>query len=184
MRVRQAHHVEQALNAAVLAVAAVQRVEHDVGLGFAERGDECGHVVRHVNLVDLEAALRKRGRGGAAGDKDAITARIRAIRAEREDSQPTQARTGGSTFANPPGGKAWQLIDAAGCRGQAVGGAQVSPKHTNFLINIGTATATELEALGEEVRAKVKAKSGVDLHWEIRRIGLPLGDPKALVKPS
>ncbi len=143
--------------------------------------EQMGFAYRHSDIGDdwifVGAELN-----GALGDKDAITARIRAIRAEREDSQPTQARTGGSTFANPPGHKAWQLVDAAGFRGQTLGGAQVSPKHTNFLINTGTATATELETLGEEVRAKVKAQAGIDLHWEIRRIGLPLGHPNALVQ--
>lgn len=143
-------------------------------MGFAYRHTEIGE-----DWVFLGAELK-----GVAGDKDAITARIRAIRAEREDSQPTQARTGGSTFANPPGCKAWELVDAAGCRGMMRGGAQVSPKHTNFLINTGTATATELEALGEEVRARVKAQSGVDLQWEIRRIGVGLDHPKALVKST
>ena len=117
---------------------------------------------------------------GTPGDQDAITARIREIRAEREESQPTQARTGGSTFANPPGHSAWKLVDEAGCRGLTRGGAQVSPKHTNFLINPGAATATDLESLGEDVRARVKAASGIDLHWEIRRIGFAPDHPKAL----
>ena len=113
--------------------------------------------------------------GGQPGDKDAITERMRTIRAEREQSQPTQARTGGSTFANPPGHKAWALIDAAGCRGLTRGGAQVSEKHCNFLINTGTATAADIEGLGEEVRRRVFEASGVTLAWEIRRIGVPSG---------
>ena len=117
---------------------------------------------------------------GIAGDRHEIAARIRAIRSERELSQPTQARTGGSTFANPPGVKAWALIDAAGCRGLTVGGAQVSPKHTNFLINTGTATATDLETLGETVRRRVKEHAGIDLTWEIRRIGVARNDDRAL----
>jgi UDP-N-acetylmuramate dehydrogenase len=95
------------------------------------------------------------------------------IQAAREASQPIRARTGGSTFANPPGHKAWQLIDAAGCRGLVRGGAQVSEKHTNFLINTGDATAAEIEGLGEEVRRRVFEASGVTLEWEIRRIGRP-----------
>jgi UDP-N-acetylmuramate dehydrogenase len=95
------------------------------------------------------------------------------IRLAREASQPIRARTGGSTFANPEGGKAWELIDVAGCRGLRVGGAMVSELHCNFLINTGTATARDLEALGEEVRRRVLDTSGVALRWEIRRIGEP-----------
>ncbi len=90
---------------------------------------------------------------------------------KREDTQPVHTRTGGSTFANPPGHQAWQLIDRAGCRGLVRGGAMVSEKHTNFLINTGNATAADLEALGEEVRRRVQECSGVMLEWEIRRIG-------------
>ncbi len=119
---------------------------------------------------------------GTPGNQDAITARIREIRAEREQSQPTQARTGGSTFANPPGSKAWALVDAAGCRGLVRGGAQISHKHANFLINTGTATAADLEGLGEEVRKRVKDHSGVELVWEVRRIGVAADDPAALLR--
>lgn len=110
---------------------------------------------------------------GEAGDRTEIQARMDEIQAAREDSQPIRSRTGGSTFANPEGHKAWQLIDAAGCRGLVVGDAQVSEQHCNFLINRGNATATDLETLGETVRERVKASSGVELRWEIRRIGLP-----------
>jgi UDP-N-acetylmuramate dehydrogenase len=103
------------------------------------------------------------------------------IRAAREASQPVRARTGGSTFRNPTSSesslKAWELIDAAGCRGLVRGGAQVSEKHCNFLLNTGTATAADIEGLGEEVRARVRAMSGVDLHWEIRRIGIAAKEP-------
>jgi UDP-N-acetylmuramate dehydrogenase len=106
----------------------------------------------------------------APGDQLAIARRINEIDAARADSQP-RSRTGGSTFANPPGHKAWELIDRAGCRGLKVGGAQVSEKHTNFLINTGDATAADIEALGEEVRRRVFAQSSVQLEWEIRRIG-------------
>jgi very-short-patch-repair endonuclease len=94
------------------------------------------------------------------------------IAAAREASQPLRSKTGGSTFKNPPGEKAWALVDAAGCRGLTVGGAQVSEKHTNFLINTGAATGADIEALGEEVRARVKAQSGVELEWEIQRVGV------------
>jgi UDP-N-acetylmuramate dehydrogenase len=90
----------------------------------------------------------------------------------RFDSQPVRSRTGGSTFANPEGGKAWELIDAAGCRGLRVGGAMVSEQHCNFLINTGNASAADIEALGEEVRRRVRKSSGVELRWEIRRIGV------------
>jgi len=110
---------------------------------------------------------------GTIGDPLEIGRRMAEIQAAREESQPVRARTGGSTFANPPGHKAWQLIDEAGCRGLQRGGAMVSEKHANFLINTGNATAADLEALGEEVRARVLAKTGITLEWEIRRIGRP-----------
>jgi UDP-N-acetylmuramate dehydrogenase len=96
------------------------------------------------------------------------------IQAAREASQPIRSRTGGSTFANPSGHKAWELIDRAGCRGLTRGGAQVSEKHANFLINTGNATAADLEGLGEEVRRRVFEKSGIVLDWEIKRVGRPL----------
>jgi UDP-N-acetylmuramate dehydrogenase len=107
-----------------------------------------------------------------------IAARMAEIRAAREATQPLRARTGGSTFRNPDGQKAWELIDAAGCRGLTRGGAQVSEKHCNFLINTGGATAADIEGLGEEVRRRVLAATGVTLHWEIRRIGMPAGKPE------
>ena len=110
---------------------------------------------------------------GVAAERDAIQQRMAQIQSEREASQPIRARTGGSTFANPPGHKAWELIDRAGCRGLTRGGAMVSEKHTNFLINTGTATAADIEGLGEEVRRRVFEKFGVTLEWEIRRIGRP-----------
>lgn len=112
---------------------------------------------------------------GKAGDKLAIARRMSEIQEAREQSQPIRAKTGGSTFANPPGRKAWQLIDEAGCRGIRRGGAMISDKHANFLINTGDATAADIEALGEEVRARVLAKSGITLEWEIRRVGVPAG---------
>jgi UDP-N-acetylmuramate dehydrogenase len=109
---------------------------------------------------------------GYVGVSAEITKRMDNIRNERELNQPMRTPTGGSTFKNPPSVKAWKLIDAAGCRGLIRGGAQVSNKHCNFLINTGSATATDLEGLGEEVRRRVLAKSGENLEWEIRRIGL------------
>lgn len=117
---------------------------------------------------------------GEPGDPTAIAARLEEIRDQREASQPIRTRTGGSTFANPEGHSAWKLVDAAGCRGLTLGGAQVSEKHTNFLINTGTATAADLEALGEEVRRRVKDASGIELRWEIRRVGVPADHPDAI----
>ena len=110
---------------------------------------------------------------GTPGDPAAIAAEMDEITAKRETTQPVKSRTGGSTFKNPPGHKAWQLIDAAGCRGLVIGDAQVSELHCNFLINRGDATAADIENLGEEVRRRVKDNSGVTLEWEIKRIGVP-----------
>jgi UDP-N-acetylmuramate dehydrogenase len=107
-----------------------------------------------------------------------IAARMAEIKTTREASQPVRARTGGSTFRNPDGMKAWELIDTAGCRGLVRGGAMVSEKHCNFLINTGSATAADIEGLGEEIRRRVVAATGVTLEWEIRRIGLPAGKPE------
>ncbi len=109
---------------------------------------------------------------GAPGDRKAIAAEMDKITESREATQPIKSRTGGSTFKNPPGHKAWQLIEAAGCRGLVVGGAQVSEMHCNFLLNLGGATAADIETLGETVRRRVKETSGVDLEWEIKRIGV------------
>ena len=109
---------------------------------------------------------------GAEGDRDEIKAHMDEITAAREASQPIRSRTGGSTFKNPEGEKSWQLIDAAGMRGFAIGPAKVSEMHCNFLINEGGATAAEIEQLGETVRARVKENSGIDLHWEIKRVGV------------
>jgi UDP-N-acetylmuramate dehydrogenase len=145
--------------------------------------DEKGNKIR-LSSVEMDFVYRK-ARGAAdglifvevvfEGTKDepaAIRARMEELSANREASQPIKSKTGGSTFKNPPGHKAWQLIDEAGCRGLMLGAAQVSEKHTNFLINTGDATASELEALGEEVRRRVKEKSGVTLEWEIKRVGV------------
>ncbi len=109
---------------------------------------------------------------GTRDDPAMVRARMDKLVADREASQPVKTRTGGSTFKNPPGHKAWQLIDEAGCRGLMHGAAQVSQLHCNFLINTGDATAADIEALGEEVRARVRAKSGVELEWEIKRVGV------------
>nr|WP_306296480.1 UDP-N-acetylmuramate dehydrogenase [Acidomonas methanolica] len=131
-----------------------------------------GFSYRHSALPDGAIVLRARFRA-RKGDPDVIRAHIADIRAARDASQPTRSRTGGSTFANPDGHKAWELIDAAGCRGLRIGDAQVSEKHCNFLLNLGAATSAELEELGETVRARVKARSGVALRWEIKRLGKP-----------
>jgi UDP-N-acetylmuramate dehydrogenase len=131
---------------------------------------ELHYTYRHSELPDqaivVSATLR-----GFPGDPKVIGAEMDRIAAEREASQPLRSRTGGSTFKNPPGKKAWQLVDEAGCRGLTMGGAQVSEKHCNFLLNLGSATSADIEVLGEEVRARVKAHSGVTLDWEIQRVG-------------
>jgi UDP-N-acetylmuramate dehydrogenase len=139
---------------------------------------ELGFGYRHSALpggwIAISAMLR-----GAPGDERAIRARMMAIKAEREASQPMRVATGGSTFKNPPGHRAWQLIDAAGCRGLRHGHAMVSDKHCNFLINTGDGTAAELEELGEIVRARVLAASGIALEWEIHRVGRAIPDLEA-----
>jgi UDP-N-acetylmuramate dehydrogenase len=116
-------------------------------------------------------SARFRGRIAAA---EAIRARMNEVQTHRETAQPIREKTGGSTFKNPPGNSAWKLIDAAGCRGLRVGGAQVSEMHCNFLINTGSATGHDIETLGETVRTRVKENSGIELHWEIKRIGIPV----------
>jgi UDP-N-acetylmuramate dehydrogenase len=129
---------------------------------------------RHAMLPVGTVVARARFRA-QPGDPDAIAERMNQIRVSREATQPIRSRTGGSTFRNPPDMKAWELIDAAGCRGLIIGGAQVSEKHCNFLLNLGEATAADLENLGEEVRRRVLETSGVMLEWEIKRIGKKLG---------
>jgi UDP-N-acetylmuramate dehydrogenase len=132
--------------------------------------DQLGYTYRHSEVpegaVVVEATFR-----GTPGDPEAIGAEMDAIARAREESQPLRSRTGGSTFKNPPGHKAWALVDAAGCRGLTIGGAQVSEKHCNFLLNLGSATSAEIEALGEEVRRRVEAKTHIKLEWEIQRVG-------------
>lgn len=130
------------------------------------------YTYRHSELPEgaIVVGARFKGRGGQPED---IQAEMDRISASREASQPLRSKTGGSTFKNPDGHKAWQLVDEAGCRGMTLGGAQVSEKHTNFLLNLGDATSADIEALGEEVRRRVKDKSGVALEWEIQRVGRP-----------
>jgi UDP-N-acetylmuramate dehydrogenase len=130
-----------------------------------------GYTYRHSDTpegaVVVEALFQ-----GVPGDTAAIGSEMDRIAEEREASQPLRSRTGGSTFKNPPGTRAWQLIDAAGCRGLQIGDAQVSEKHCNFLLNLGNASASDIEALGEEVRRRVREHSGVELEWEIQRVGV------------
>ena len=136
-------------------------------LSLADMGFSYRHSAVDDSWIFLAATLR-----GRPGSSREIAARMEEIRLSREETQPTRARTGGSTFANPSGHSAWKLIDAAGCRGLVVGGAQVSEKHCNFLLNLGDATAAHIEDLGEEVRRRVRDNSGVELRWEIQRIGV------------
>jgi UDP-N-acetylmuramate dehydrogenase len=133
---------------------------------------DMGYTYRHCSVAD-DVIFTQALFQGRPGDPAAIAAEMNIITESREATQPIKSRTGGSTFKNPPGKKAWQLIDAAGCRGLTVGGAQVSELHCNFLINLGEATAADIETLGETVRARVKETSGVELEWEIKRIGVP-----------
>jgi UDP-N-acetylmuramate dehydrogenase len=143
--------------------AGTVRTYTNAGMGFTYR--HCGVP---EDVIFTEALFE-----GAPGDPAAIAAEMDKITQARETTQPVKSRTGGSTFKNPPGHKAWALIDAAGCRGLVVGDAQVSELHCNFLINRGNATAADIEGLGEEVRRRVKENSGVTLEWEIKRIGNP-----------
>jgi len=138
------------------------RTMKNADFGFSYR-----HSAAPADLVYTQATFR-----GAPGDAKKIAAEMEQITEARESTQPIKSRTGGSTFKNPPGQKAWQLIDAAGCRGLVIGDAQVSEMHCNFLINRGNATAADIEKLGEEVRRRVKENSGVALEWEIVRIGV------------
>ena len=134
--------------------------------------EDFGYTYRHSQappgMIWIEAVFQ-----GWPDDPAAIEARMAEITARRETTQPIREKTGGSTFKNPPGQSSWKLVDAAGWRGKAYGGAMFSPLHANFLINTGEATAADLEGLGEAVRADVKAKLGIELEWEIKRIGRP-----------
>jgi UDP-N-acetylmuramate dehydrogenase len=133
--------------------------------------DRLGYTYRHSEVPDGSVVVEGTFRG-TPGKPDAIGAEMDAIARAREESQPLRSRTGGSTFKNPAGHKAWALIDAAGCRGLQLGGAQVSEKHCNFLLNLGSATSADIEALGEEVRRRVAAKTNISLEWEIQRVGV------------
>jgi UDP-N-acetylmuramate dehydrogenase len=135
----------------------------------ADMGFSYRHSRAPADVIFVDALFQ-----GRPGEREKIQAEMDRVTEAREAAQPIREKTGGSTFKNPPGGKAWQLIDAAGCRGLVVGGAQVSEMHCNFLINRGAATAADVEGLGEEVRRRVRENSGVELEWEIKRIGVTL----------
>jgi UDP-N-acetylmuramate dehydrogenase len=134
--------------------------------------EDFGYTYRHseapVDIIWVQAVFQ-----GRPDEPEAVQARIAEITARRETTQPIREKTGGSTFKNPPGHSSWKLVDEAGWRGKLYGGAMFSDLHSNFMINTGTATAADLEGLGEAVRADVKARTGIDLHWEIKRIGTP-----------
>jgi UDP-N-acetylmuramate dehydrogenase len=146
----------------------VARSGEIVTLSHADMGFSYRNSAASTHDIVFTSALFQ----GRKGDQAAILAEMDRVTAAREAAQPIKERTGGSTFKNPEGGKAWQLIDAAGCRGLRRGGAQVSEMHCNFLINTGGATAADIEGLGEEVRRRVKEKSGFELQWEIKRLGI------------
>lgn len=154
-------------------------VEAEIVLRSGERKtlalDALGFTYRHSELPEGAIVVAATFRGYPE-EPAAIQAEMDRIATAREQSQPLRSKTGGSTFKNPPGEKAWELVDRAGCRGFSMGGAQVSEKHTNFLINTGTATSADIEALGEEVRRRVKAQTGIALEWEIRRVGRTQGE--------
>jgi UDP-N-acetylmuramate dehydrogenase len=153
---------------ALIEARAVDRAGRVHVLSNADMGFGYRHCGAPDDFIFTQAVFR-----GERGDPAAIAAEMDKITQAREATQPVKSRTGGSTFKNPPGHKAWQLIDAAGCRGLRIGDAQVSELHTNFLINLGQATAADIEALGETVRRRVKESSGIDLEWEIKRVGTP-----------
>jgi UDP-N-acetylmuramate dehydrogenase len=151
----------------LVAARGVDRAGRIIGFTNADMHYTYRHCGAPDGVIFTEAVFQ-----GRPGDPAVIATEMDKITESREATQPIKSRTGGSTFKNPPGHKAWQLVDAAGCRGLQVGGAQVSPMHCNFLINLGGATAADIETLGETVRARVKETSGVDLDWEIKRIGV------------
>jgi UDP-N-acetylmuramate dehydrogenase len=153
------------LSEVLVSAEAIDRGGHRHKADVAQMGFSYRHSDAPADWIFTSARFK-----ATPGDQVAIARRIAEIDGARTESQP-RSRTGGSTFVNPPGHKAWELIDRAGCRGLRIGGAPVSEKHTNFLINTGDATAADIESLGEEVRRRVLEKTGVRLEWEIRRIG-------------
>jgi len=157
-------------------VTAIDRSGRRVTLSNAEMGFTYRHTAAPDDLIFVDAVYQ-----GEPADPATIRAAMDEVEAHRERAQPIREKTGGSTFKNPPGHSAWKLVDAAGCRGLMIGGAQVSEMHCNFLINTGSATAHDLELLGETVRARVLATGGIRLDWEIKRLGIPL--PGETVEP-
>ncbi|MFC7053649.1 UDP-N-acetylmuramate dehydrogenase [Hansschlegelia quercus] len=151
----------------VVEVFGFDRSGDAVTLSNAEMGYSYRHSAAPTGVIFTSVLMQ-----GERRERETIKAEIDAVVAHREATQPTKSRTGGSTFKNPPGHTAWKLVDEAGCRGLQIGGAQVSVLHTNFLLNVGGATAADIEALGEEVRRRVRETSGVELEWEIKRIGV------------
>lgn len=151
----------------VVEVYGVDRTGAKRTFSNAEMGYSYRHSSAPADIIFTGALMR-----GELRDKGEIRAEMDAVAEHRETKQPIKSRTGGSTFKNPPGHSAWKLIDAAGMRGAQIGGAQVSEMHCNFLINVGGATAADIEGLGEEVRRRVRETSGVELEWEIKRIGV------------
>ena len=150
-------------------------VECDVVLRSGERRtlslEALGYTYRHSELPEGAIVVSATFRGHA-GDPNDVQAEMDRIARAREESQPLRSKTGGSTFKNPPGDKAWRLVDEAGCRGLRRGDAQVSEKHCNFLLNLGNASAADIEALGEDVRRRVNERTGIRLEWEIQRVGI------------
>ncbi|MGP9809898.1 UDP-N-acetylmuramate dehydrogenase [Rhodopseudomonas sp. NSM] len=153
------------IDATALDRAGRRHIIDGAGMQFSYR-----HSGADPSLIFTSARFR-----GTPASPDAIRAKMNEVQAHRELAQPVREKTGGSTFKNPPGHSAWKLIDAAGCRGLRIGGAQVSEMHCNFLINTGDATAADIETLGDTVRERVKAQSGIELQWEIKRIGVAAG---------
>jgi len=152
---------------ALIEARAVDRTGHIHVFNNSDMGFAYRHSGAPDDCIFTQAVFR-----GERGDQAVIAAEMDKITESREATQPIKTRTGGATFKNPAGQKAWELVDVAGCRGLRLGGAQVSEMHTNFLLNLGNATAADIETLGETVRKRVKENSGVELEWEIRRIGV------------
>lgn len=161
----------------IIEVQALDRAGKKHVLSRADMGFSYRRASAPADLIFIKAVYE-----GDKADKEDIRAAMEDVRRHRESAQPIREKTGGSTFRNPPGHSAWRLIDAAGCRGLRIGGAQMSPMHCNFMVNTGAATAYDLETLGEEVRRRVFAESGIKLQWEIKRLGQFL--PKRRVLPA
>lgn len=165
---------EREIKDVFVSATAFTRAGEQIELTLNDMGFSYRHSVVPKDVIFTSAVL-----GGVPDDSESIANRMARIQEAREQSQPVRTRTGGSTFANPDGHRAWKLVDEAGCRGLRRGDAMVSEQHCNFLINAGSATASDIEGLGEEIRRRVLEHSGIELQWEIRRLGIP-----AKSKPS